>query len=377
LVAISAVVNNKLFLDKYLYKLYPNIYVILVGKSGIRKGPPVAAAKALVKEVNNTRVISGRTSIQKCIAELATAFTRPNGGPPIVDAIGALFASEFASFIISDPQALTILTDLYDGHYNPEWENLTNIRGKELLKNPNITLFGASNEVHFKDAVPDNALGGGFVARTFIIYADKKSGVNALTERPEEILDIHKAAEYLKEIAKLRGQFIWTAEGKETYDAWYSQFSNEEYQDTTGTIERLHDHILKTSMLISLSRSTDLRLTREDINEAIFACQDFVPGARRVSMTSGGQSAAAPGTAAFIQELLRRPPEYSWTRTGMAQKHWQYFDVFELDKISESLISAKVITQELRPTGPAGKNELWFILNPKVVERYEKMQKEN
>jgi hypothetical protein len=53
--------------------------------------------------------------------------------------------------------------------------------------------------------------------------------------------------------------------------------SREIGEDTTGTMERLHDHILKTAMLISLSRKQDLVL-EEDISEAIKACSDFVPG---------------------------------------------------------------------------------------------------
>src|SRR5215204_1926685 len=88
LTAISAVVNNKVYLDKFLYKLYPNVYVLLVGKSGIRKGPPVSLSKQLVRAVNNTRVIAGRITIQAAISKLRAAMTQENGGPPITDAIG-------------------------------------------------------------------------------------------------------------------------------------------------------------------------------------------------------------------------------------------------------------------------------------------------
>jgi hypothetical protein len=376
LAAISAVVNNQVYLDKFLYKLYPNIYVLLVGKSGIRKGPPVAMAKHLVQLVDNTRVIAGRITIQSAITKLKSAVTKPDGKAPITDAIAGLFSSEFASFIVEDPAALTILTDLYDGHYNTTWENSTKGGGDEKLKNPCITLLGASNEVHFRDAVPDNALGGGFVARTFIIHADKKSGVNSLTERPEHIADVNELAKHLFKLSKLKGQFIWSREGKELYDEWYRRFSEGEYSDTTGTIDRLHDHILKAAMLISLSRDVDLHLTLGDIKEAIMACQDFVPGARKVAMTSGGKSSAAPGTAIFIRELLgRKEHKYGMSRIAMGQKHWQYFDMFELDKIAESLKTQKAITEEFIITKD-GKKELWWFLEPIIVDRYEKTMSE-
>lgn len=372
--AIAGVVKNNVYLDKFYYKLYPNIYVLLVGKSGIRKGPPVALAKRLVSEVGNTRVISGRASIQAIITELRTARTFNDQGPPLTDAAGFLTTSEFASFIIQDQQALTILTDLYDGDYNPEWVNLTKGSGSEKLKNPCVTMIGASNEVHFREAVPDNALGGGFVARTFIIHADSKSTVNPLTSAPKEMYSVPKLAEYLRILGQLRGQFKFSDDGKNLYDAWYSEFSANNYSDTTGTIERLHDHILKASMLLSLSRKTDLVLEELDIREAIESCQAFVPGARRVSM-GGGKSVSAPGTAVFLRELLGRKDEgYRMSRIGMLTKHWSYFDSFELDRIVESLEQQKAIISSLMDNGNG--RQMYYTLHPKVVENYSKMGKE-
>lgn len=379
--AISAVVNNKVYLNKFYYKLYPNIYVLLVGKSGIRKGPPVAMARSLVEAVDNTRVITGRASIQAVISELRNSSTKPNGGPPIPDAIGFLHSSEFAAFLIQDPAALTVLTDLYDGHYNPTWTNLTKIGGKENLKNPCITLLGASNEVHFKDAVPDNALGGGFVARTFIIHAEKKSGSNPLTQEPETIPSVEDLSRYLLKLSKLKGEFVWSPEGKELYEKWYERFDKSENTDTTGTMDRLHDHVLKAAMLISLSREPDLRLEVTDIREAIMACQDFVPGARKLTMTSGGKSASAIGVAVILRELLsRKDDNYGMWRIAMGQKHWQYFDMFELDKIIESLKMQRSVREEFvfvnpetgKPDPRGTEKQLWYYLEPRVVENYEK-----
>ena len=79
LAALSAVSANNIYLDRYFYKLWPNVYVILVGRSGLRKGPPIALAKILVEAVENTRVFAGRSSIEAIIAELATARTSPGG----------------------------------------------------------------------------------------------------------------------------------------------------------------------------------------------------------------------------------------------------------------------------------------------------------
>lgn len=377
--AIAAIVKSNVYLDKFYYKLYPNIYVLLVGRSGLRKGPPINLAKTLVSEVNNTRIFAGRISIQGMIAELSRSETKKEGGPPQTDAAGALFASEFASFIIQDPAALTILTDLYDGHYNKEWSYMLRNSPTEKLRAPCLTLFGASNETHIKDAIPANAIGGGFIARTFIIFSAKKSGINSLTDRPTDTIPMRELAGMLAQIAKLKGEFKWSEAGKGLYNAWYTRYQEIEQleEDLTGTMERLHDHILKTAMLISMSRKLDLVLEYDDIEEAIRACQDFVPGAKRVSLGQAGVSVSAPGTAVLLRELLTNPA-HEISKEEALIKLWAHFDTFELDRISESLAAQKAITITLR-RDKEGKSGQYYILNPRVLERYKtrEMQKED
>lgn len=378
LAAIASVVKNNVYLDKFYYKLYPNIYVLLIGRSGLRKGPPVQLARQLVTSVDNTRIFAGRVSIQGIIAELSRATTKPGGGAPLVEATGTFFASEFASFIIQDSAALTILTDLYDGHYNPEWSYMLRNSPTEKLKSPCLTLLGASNEAHIKDAIPENAIGGGFIARTFIIYSDKKSGINPLTSKPADTIPIDILIKRLGAISKTRGEFKWSDLGRQVYNEWYVKFQEVEAlgEDSTGTMERLHDHVLKTAMLVSLSRKEDLVLEQDDIEEAIRACMDFVPGAKRIALGQSGRSISAPGTAVLLRELILHP-DHEISKTAALQKYWQHFDTFELDRIAESLVIQKAINIVLK-RGEDGKHEQWFILKPKVLERYmERERKEN
>ena len=76
---LSAVVKDQVWLNQQIFNLYPNIYTMFHADSGLKKGPPVNMAKKLVTLVNNTRVITGRGSIQGILKELGTAFTQPGG----------------------------------------------------------------------------------------------------------------------------------------------------------------------------------------------------------------------------------------------------------------------------------------------------------
>jgi hypothetical protein len=370
LAALSGVVRNRVYLDKFYYKLYPNLYVMLIGRSGIRKGIPVALAKSLVAGINCTRVISGRTSIQKVISELATAYTLPNGGGILQDSVGYLSSSEFANFIIQDPQALTILTDLYDGHYNPEWTNFTKVSGAEKLKGVCLTLFGASNETHFKEAVPDNALGGGFIARTVIVHADKKGGVNPLTSRPRQTVGLDDLLPHLQKVSRVEGSFSWSDAGKARYDEWYYEFAKSDFRDDTGTLERIHDTVLKIAMLISLARTTDLVLEDCDIEEALDQALKVIPGVRKVTMGQG-KNPLGPQMAMIIREMAGAPPDYAILKSRLLSRYWGHFDSYDLDRMMTSLQAQGAV--KVYPAGQPSGSDTLYVLSPKVVENLNKL----
>src|SRR5580765_327741 len=53
--AISAVVKDNVWIDRQIYNLYPNIYVMFHAESGLKKGPPISMAKQLVRAVGGGR----------------------------------------------------------------------------------------------------------------------------------------------------------------------------------------------------------------------------------------------------------------------------------------------------------------------------------
>jgi len=162
---ISAIMKDNVWLDKFAYNLYPNIYVMLHADSGLKKGPPVGLAKKLVRRVNNTRILSGRSSIQGILKELGTFTSTPGGGIRSKSSTGFIVASEFTSSLVADPAAMTILTDLYDRQYNEgEWRSLLKMETFEL-KDPTISLLVATNEAHFNDFVEAKDIHGGFGIR--------------------------------------------------------------------------------------------------------------------------------------------------------------------------------------------------------------------
>lgn len=346
LAALSAVVGNKIYLDRFAYKLYPNIFVFLIGKSGLRKGLPVDKAKQIVSIVNNTRIYSGRLSVEAITKDLGTAYTMPDG-KVISDAVGFIVSGELDSMLIKSKDAISQLTDLHDSNYNATWLKGTIGQGQTKLKNLCITILGGSNETNLKNVLTAEAINGGMLARTIMVQEHKKRLSNSLMFKPAGSMDIDKLCEYPREISKLSGEFKITVEGRLYYDAWYKKFDKEHPEDVTGTLDRIGDTILKVACLVCLSRDLSKEISKLDLQEAIDSCLSCFHGSKQIA-TGHGKASLSAQTALILNELVSRP-EQSTTRRALLVKFIEDLDYLDLDNILETLKQANAIT--LQPAG--------------------------
>lgn len=386
--AISAVVKDQVWLNRQIYNLYPNIYVMLHAESGLKKGPPVSMAKQLVKAVNNTKIISGRSSIQGILKKLGTAQTEP-GGKINNKSIAFICSSELSSSIVDDKVASKILTDLYDRQYNVgEWESLLKMESFQL-KDPTITMLTATNEAMSEDFFTKSAIQGGYFARTFIIYENKRNRPNSLIAPLTNPPNYTTSSDYLKVLGKLHGEFqplagmelsdtfqykkmkpegvrYFTAAGL-IYDDWYDSFIEiidaQETKDETGTLNRFGDSVLKVAMLLSLARSPELVIYEEAMHEAIMMCEKLLGNVRKATMGKQGISNASIFKSMVINELLYRE-NHRVTRTVLMKKMWMHYATpEEFDFIMQSFDQSGMII-----TSSIGNQILYDMPTNQVVE---------
>lgn len=348
LASISAILKDNVWLSRGgAYKLYPNIYVMLLAGSAMKKGPPIGLAKEIVKLVGNTKVIVGRSSIQGILKELGTLTSEP-GGKVQKKSAGFIVASEFSSSLVEDPAAFNCLTDLYDRHYNiGEWKSLLKSESFSL-RDPTVSMLVATNDPHLRDFVKEKDIYGGFFGRMFIIKEEQVSRLNSLVDDLENPPVPVFLAEYLKVLAKLNGPFETISKSKPgiLYDEWYNDFyttvRKQNIEDKTGTIGRFGDSVLKVAMLLSLSERPELSITMRAMNEAIGICEKLISGIRKATNGRGGMAAFADQKAIIIQELLDRP-ERKVARAALMKKYWMHFNADELDIIMRSFDEAGMI----------------------------------
>jgi hypothetical protein len=353
---ISAVAANAYTLRTLKGNLlyYPNLYVILMGESGLGKGFPVNLAKRLVTSADNTRVIAGRSSIQAIIKELAT--TKSIQGKPIItDSRGFIVNGELSTAIIQDPDSLTILTDLYDRNYNPNWTNLLKGDGAEKLKEPYITCLFGSSPAHFYDSIPQPNIEGGYIGRNLVIYEEKRSKDVDLLDSEEESVDedrftnyiVPKYVPHLQKIAKSKARIVPSEAARAIFNKWRREWRDNQiqYNDRTGFVNRVPDHVLKVAMCLSLANyNFDFVIQEADIKEAIEKVTSLIYASQKAA-EGGGLDPLAAQTKRIV-DILISSPENQITRTELLVRGYGDYDSMTLDKIIDTLMEMEWVKRQ-------------------------------
>jgi len=346
---------------------YPNIYVILMGESGLGKGFPVNLAKRLVIAADNTRVIAGRSSIQAIIKELAT--TRSvQGKAIIIDSRGFIVNGELSTAIIQDPDSLTILTDLYDRNYNPNWTNLLKGDGAEKLKEPYITCLFGSSPAHFYDSIPQPNIEGGYIGRNLVIYEEKRSKDVDLLDSEEESVDedrftnyiIPKYVPHLKKIAENKARLVPDEKARVVFNTWRKEWrsTQSQYNDRTGFVNRVPDHVLKVAMCLCLARyESEGVLSESDITEGIIKVTGLIYASEKAA-AGGGLDPLAAQTKRVVDTLMAAN-ENNLTRKELLIRGFGDYDPMALDRIIDTLMEMGWVK---RQKIGIGKNSDWLIM---------------
>lgn len=394
LASISAILKDNVWIDRQIYNLYPNIYVMFHAESGLKKGPPISMAKQLVKHVGGTRIISGRSSIQGILKELGTAQTQP-GGKVLNKSTAFICSSELTSSIVEDKVATDILTDLYDRQYNiGEWRSLLKMESFNL-KDPTITMLTATNEAHSADFFGKKDVHGGYFARTFVVSENKRNRANSLLVPLLNPPNYKELAEYLKELTALVGPFAPLALAQPTddcniphielvtkeinyfskaglvYQKWYEEFiemiQSQDIKDDTGTLNRFGDSVLKVAMILSLARSPELYIDEDSMQLAIDYCEKLVGNVREMTHGKKGLSEAKNIKSLIITELLSRE-NHQISRAMLLKRMWAHYkEANELDEIMMSFDQAGMI--KIESIG----NQIIYVMPELVVQEYKKL----
>ena len=258
--------------------LYPNMYIVLVGPSGARKGTAMRQSGGLIREIGMPLSPEAVTR-EQLIRRLKKSGTDRRGdfyapdGRPIVQSSLTIFSEELTVFL--GYNNIQLMADLCNWYDCPDpWSYETKNMGQENITNVWVNLFGATTPRLLQTTLPQDAIGGGLASRIIFVYEQRKGKtVTRPFKTPDEIELEQKLLHDLESIYMINGEFAPTQEFIEKWDVWYSaQDETPPFNDPRleGYITRRGTHVLKLSMILNASRKDgNLTLTGYDFDRAV------------------------------------------------------------------------------------------------------------
>lgn len=356
---IGAALQRKVYLKWGFKTLYPNIYVVLIGPSGCRKGTAMNIGKDLLQDINGIIMASESTTREALIRDMKdgiTTFTDPTDGMLKFHSSITVFSEELSVFLgQQNIKFLADLTDWFDA--SDQWTYRTKGSGTDKLVGVCVNILGATAPDWLRSILPQEAFGGGFTSRVIFVVEDGKKQVVADPRIPMEVQMMRPALVHdLEIINSMAGEMSFSEEAMSIYAPWYeAQSRNPVIKDPhfAGYCERRAIHALKLSMIVSASRSSERLITGDDFKRALALLEAVEPKMPRAFLGLG--RAKYSEMTAQIFEYMKKSRQA--TQADILNKFDLDLDEYTLQLIMKTLAARKVIEM----TFVSGKNE-WLYL---------------
>lgn len=332
-------------------KIYPNMYVVLVGPSGgARKGTAMAPGLNLLLNEPIVKLSAESTTREalirkmKNIAEVETYDNLGDGTAVYTHSSITIFSPELTVFLgYKNEQFLTDLTDWYD--CRDPWTYETKNMGIDEILGVCVNMIGATTPEMLQYALPSMTVGGGLTSRIIFVYADRKEKIVPLPFLSPEEQSLMEDLKYdLSCIAQLRGPFSYTKEYLNKRVEWYiAQHNNPPFLDPKfwGYLERRATHLLKIGMAMSASRDDSMIMDGEIFDRSLEWLNEVERKMERVYRGYGRKDYAP-----IMPQIMRTISNGTTSFVQLLEVYGKDLDTRELMTILEQFVRVNYITME-------------------------------
>jgi len=271
---VAAALRRKVYLEWGLTNFYPNMYVVLVGPPGSRKGTAMGPGAYFLKYLG-IPIAAEAITREALIGELRKSIETvqdPKSQQILMHSSLTVFSPELTVFLgYNNVQLMADLADWFD--CADSWTYRTKNAGTDQITGVYVNLLGATTPELLQTTLPRDAIGGGLTSRMVFVYEDKKGKICPLPLLEERHIELEeKLKEDIEAISLMTGAFRITEDFADLWVPWYTeQEENPPFKDErfAGYFNRRPSHALKLSMIMSASRSSELIVERQDLIKAI------------------------------------------------------------------------------------------------------------
>lgn len=319
--------------------LYPNMYIVLVGPSGCRKGTAMYPASDFLTRLGVKKASEAITR-EALIRELAESSTLDVSDENMISHCSlTVFSEELTVFLGQNNwQLISDLNNWYD--CRPSWIYRTKNQGTDEILGVWVNLLGATTPEFLQSALPQDAIGGGLASRIVFVFGDKKSHICPApfkTERDEKLKGM--LAHDLEAINTLKGNFTFTEGYFKMWEDWYTKhsttppFTDENF---LGYNERRPTHLRKLTMVMCASRGSDMCLCEEDFARSVRLLEETE---KYMPFVFGGRGRAK--LSVILEKIIQMLAlQKTVTGTQIMQRFYKDITVDEMQQLIMSIEKA-------------------------------------
>jgi len=272
LVGVGATVNRRIWFNMGYYRVFPNMGVIILGPSGIKKTSAANIMVGMLTELELTKIYSEKLTPEQLVEAMKDM------------AQGLIYAPEMAVFLGRQRYMEGIVPLITRFMDCPDvWASETVMRGKKVLRDVAISSLMCSTLDWFISNTSEDVVSGGFIARNIIVAQDSSPRLEPIP-RPGNTLVRQALVNDLARIHSLEGELTLTPACAERYDSWYreqkSESNSAEHELLVTYYQRKPDHVKRVAMCLHLADCNNLLLDVHCFDRAILIMdwvERFIP----------------------------------------------------------------------------------------------------
>ena len=310
------------------WKIFPNLYVMLMGNPGTRKNTAINLATGIIDAAGYRHFSANKTRLEKFLIDLEgetpdgiAAQAAKKASTNIV--MKALFdedgqdedvsgleprevfvlAPEFNIFMPrGDLDFIAILGDLWD------WDN-DKRRWKHRLKNskqvhifqPTISLLAGNTHAGFQEMFPPQSIGQGFLSRLILVYSEPSGKKISFPTAPSSATKSELIRSFTHIQQKVKGEASITPQAKNVLDIIYRTWHDLEDQRFKHYSTRRFTHLLKLVLICAANRLT----TKIDMPDVLLASSllSYTEATMPKALGEFGKSRNAEAANKIMQKL--------------------------------------------------------------------------
>uniref|UniRef100_A0A6M3IJ38 Putative primase n=1 Tax=viral metagenome TaxID=1070528 RepID=A0A6M3IJ38_9ZZZZ len=333
-------------MDRIYYKLYPNMYIIIVGPTGITKTTAADIGIDILEQIPDIEMYKEKINswtLLKHFGDLSVAFGH---------SMCTLYAPELKNFLsdLNKTDMVTLLTSFYGCPNTPNYHTIKH--GNYQLKNVCVNLLGCSTPEWLTTGTTVDEIHGGFTGRIVYVYEDE-------TDRsipfPEDFHN-HPIKQFradllhdLEEIRKLKGKMTITPQAKAEYIVWYEQRKLECRDERLAAyFSRKRDLVFKLAMILSAAKDDSLVIDESTLRMSWQMLEQVEE--KMAKAFSGVVEEPSLKYRDLVVSQITSSPGHSITKAELLRKNWNRFDAKTLATIIDNLSAANIIKTPIQKT---------------------------